>query len=153
MNEQDPELRKREMPIQSTAPREERIRVNPPLSDEALMVRLMEGEAAAFDLLYQRYAPRIRTFVYRFIGNRESAEDVTQEIFLKVYRNPRAFDPRKRFLTWIFAVARNASIDHLRLKKLPTVPLGGRESEDSRAPQVEDPSPSVPLEQAMGQEL
>ena len=136
---------------------EDRIGVSDPetaerISDEELMVRLMEGDAAAFDEIYARYAPRIQTFVYRFIGNRESAEDLTQEIFLKVYRNPRAFDPRKRFLTWIFAVARNACIDHLRLKKLPVVSFGGGEDE-SWTPQIESPRAGSPEEEALGREL
>ena len=122
-------------------------------SDEALMVRLMGGDAPAFDEIYQRYSGRIRTFVFRFIGSREAAEDLTQEVFLKVYRNPRAFDPRKRFLTWIFAVARNACIDFLRLKKLPVVSLGGSEDDDHRGPQIENPNSSSPMEEALGREL
>lgn len=122
-------------------------------SDEALMVRLMEGDAEAFDELYRRYSGRIRTFVFRFVGNRESAEDLTQEVFLKVYRNPRAFDPRKRFLTWIFAVARNACIDFLRLKRISVVPLGGGDDEESRGPQIQSPDSHSPTEEAMGHEL
>jgi RNA polymerase sigma-70 factor (ECF subfamily) len=94
-------------------------------SDEALMVRLMDGDLAAFESLYQRHASRIRGFIQRFVGDRDWSDDLTQEVFLKVYRNPKAFDPRGRFLTWIYAVARNACIDFLRLKKLPSVPLGG----------------------------
>ena len=122
-------------------------------SDEALMVRLMEGDAPAFDEIYQRFSGRIRTFIFRFIGDRESAEDLTQEVFLKVYRNPRAFDPRKRFLTWIFAVARNACIDFLRLKRLPLIPIGGTEDEDHRGPQLESPGATSPEDEALGREL
>jgi RNA polymerase sigma-70 factor (ECF subfamily) len=94
-------------------------------SDEALMVRLMGGDLQGFEVLYSRHASRIRGFIQRFVGDRDWADDLTQEVFLKVYRNPKAFDPRGRFLTWIYAVARNASIDFLRLKKLPSVPIGG----------------------------
>ena len=94
-------------------------------SDETLMVRLMDGSVAAFEQLYERHAGRIHVFIQRFVGNRDSADDLTQEVFLKVYRNPRAFDPRGRFLTWIYAVARNACIDFLRLKRIPSVPIGG----------------------------
>jgi RNA polymerase sigma-70 factor (ECF subfamily) len=100
-------------------------------SDEALMVRLMDGDLGAFDALYQRHASRIRGFIQRFVGDRDWSDDLTQEVFLKVYRNPRAFDPRGRFLTWIYAVARNACIDFLRLKKLPSVPLGGGARDES----------------------
>jgi RNA polymerase sigma-70 factor (ECF subfamily) len=99
-------------------------------SDEALMVRLMEGSGEAFDSLYARHSGRIHAFIDRFTGDAEAADDLTQEVFLKVYRNPRLFDPRGRFLTWIYAVARNACIDFLRLKKLPTVPISGGGGDD-----------------------
>src|SRR5436190_12899599 len=107
-------------PLPSSAPETPGIE-----SDEALMVRLMNGDLASFEALYQRHAPRIRGFIQRFVGDRDWSDDLTQEVFLKVYRNPKAFDPRGRFLTWIYAVARNACIDFLRLKKLPSVPFGG----------------------------
>jgi RNA polymerase sigma-70 factor (ECF subfamily) len=105
-------------------------------SDEALMVRVMEGDRDAFSQIYERHAGRIRGFVSRYVGTGDVADDLTQEIFLKVYRRPAAFDPRSRFLTWLYAVARNASIDHLRLRRLPTVPIGTARGEDD-APQVE----------------
>ncbi|NRA94841.1 MAG: RNA polymerase sigma factor [Planctomycetes bacterium] len=89
-----------------------------------LMVRLMDGDRDAFDGLFERYSGRLRSFMFRFVGDREVAEDLTQEVFLKLYRKPRSFDPRGRFITWIFAVARNACIDWLRLRKLPVVPVG-----------------------------
>ena len=104
-----------------------------PESDESLMVRVMEGDRAAFDSIYARFAPRIQAFVRRFVGRTDVAEDLTQEIFLKVYRNPKAFDPRARFTTWLFAVARNACIDYLRLKKLPTIPAGVPTKEDGES--------------------
>jgi RNA polymerase sigma-70 factor (ECF subfamily) len=102
-------------------------------SDEALMVRLMGGDLSGFEALYTRHASRIRGFVQRFVGDRDWADDLTQEVFLKVYRNPKAFDPRGRFLTWIYAVARNACIDFLRLKKLPSVPLGSGARDETDA--------------------
>jgi RNA polymerase sigma-70 factor (ECF subfamily) len=121
-------------------------------SDEMLMVRLMEGERDAFDRLYERYDGRIRSFVYRFVGDREIAEDLTQEVFLKLYRNPTAFDPRGRFMTWIFAVARNACIDWLRLKRLPVVPVAGG-GEDEAV--MEPPAPlwQAPDEATLHKEL
>lgn len=100
-------------------------------SDETLMVRLMDGSLEAFDRLYERHSGRIHAFIDRFTGDPEAADDLTQEVFLKVYRNPRMFDPRGRFLTWIYAVARNACIDFMRLKRLPTVTVaGGGDGED-----------------------
>ena len=91
-------------------------------SDEVLMVRIAEGDVPAYEILYARYKNRILTFVTRFVGSREWAEDITQEVFLKVYRSPQLFDPRSRFLTWLYAVARNLSIDNLR-KRRPVMGL------------------------------
>ncbi len=114
-------------------------------ADELLMVRLMDGDRQAFDRLYERYETRIRTFVHRFVGDWEAALDLTQEVFLKVYRNPSAFDPRGRFLTWIFAVARNASIDYLRLKRLPvSASVGSEDDEDDRAVDIPTPRQESP---------
>lgn len=91
-------------------------------SDEVLMVRIAEGDIAAYEMLYDRYKNRILTFVVRFVGSREWAEDITQEVFLKVYKSPHSFDPRSRFITWLYAVARNLSIDNLR-KRRPVMGL------------------------------
>jgi RNA polymerase sigma-70 factor (ECF subfamily) len=111
----------------------------------------MDGDRQAFDRLYERYDGRIRSFVFRFVGDREAAEDLTQEVFLKVYRNPRSFDPRGRFVTWIFAVARNACIDFLRLKKLPLAASNpGDDGEctlDPAAPEWHAPEESVLLKE------
>ncbi len=121
-------------------------------SDETLMVRVMDGDREAFDRIYERYDGRIRSFVLRFVGDRDAAEDLTHDVFLKVYRNPRAFDPRGRFITWIFAVARNACIDYLRLKRLPIVPIGG-EDEPDRVAEPAAPGMTAPDEIVLQREL
>lgn len=118
-----------------------------------LMVRLMDGDRDAFDGLFERYSARIRSFVFRFVGDREVAEDLTQEVFLKLYRNPRAFDPRGRFMTWIFAVARNACIDWLRLKKLPVVPVGASSDDDDPSLEPATLAAYAPDETALHHEL
>jgi RNA polymerase sigma-70 factor (ECF subfamily) len=100
----------------------------------------MEGDRDAFSQIYERHSARIRGFVARYVGQGDSADDLTQDIFLKVYRRPNAFDPRSRFITWLYAVSRNASIDYLRLKRLPTVPIGVMRGDDD-APGVEPEAP------------
>jgi RNA polymerase sigma-70 factor (ECF subfamily) len=112
------------------------------------MVRISEGDAAAFETLYDRYKTRIATFITRMIGDRDWAEDLTQEVFLRVCRSPRAFDPRGRFMTWIFAVARNLCIDFMRMKKMPSVPVGFAE-EGSEAIEPSTPHSAEPLERAL----
>jgi RNA polymerase sigma-70 factor, ECF subfamily len=124
------------------------------VADETLMVRLMDGDIEAFDELYGRHGTRIRTFIERFTGDPEAADDLVQEVFLKVYRNPKLFDPRGRFLTWIYAVARNACIDFLRVRRLPTISTSGGSSDDD-APSYDPPAPAHarPLEQTLDSEL
>ncbi|MCA9320808.1 MAG: sigma-70 family RNA polymerase sigma factor [Planctomycetes bacterium] len=117
------------------------------------MVRVAEGDVQAYETLYHRYKNRILTFVYRYVGDREWAEDLTQDVFLKLYRNPRAFDPRSRFLTWLFAVARNLSIDFLR-KKRPAATLSPQ-NEDGETGQIEVPVDEAksPLQMTLMHEL
>ncbi|MCX6715988.1 MAG: RNA polymerase sigma factor [Candidatus Taylorbacteria bacterium] len=70
-----------------------------------------------FDQIVEEYTRPIYNFVYRLCGSREEAEDLTQEVFLKVWKNLGKFDPEKSSKTWIFTIARNTTIDWLRKKK------------------------------------
>lgn len=111
-------------------------------TDEVLMIRLMDGDLAAFNALYERHAARLRLFIARFVGDRDAADDLLQEVFLKVYRQPKSFDPRGRFLTWVYAVTRNASIDWLRRKRIALVPIGPADEDDDFGTSVDPPVPS-----------
>jgi RNA polymerase sigma-70 factor (ECF subfamily) len=78
-------------------------------------VACSDGQLSNFDGLYQRYARPIYAFVYRRIGERAAAEDITSTIFLKALEAIRSFNPRKAsFRTWLYQIARNAVIDHIR---------------------------------------
>lgn len=109
-------------------------------SDEVLMVRVTEGDTSAYETLYHRYKNRLLTFIHRYVGDREIAEDLVQEVFLKVYRSPGSFDPRNRFLTWLFTVARNISIDQLRRKKPATTLSHENEEGEFRYEPAEHPA-------------
>ena len=121
-------------------------------SDEVLMVRVAEGDVDAYETLYERYKNRVLTFVYRYVGDREWAEDLTQEVFLKIYRAPRAFDPRNRFMTWLFTVARNVSIDHLRRKK-PIANMSSVTEADEAPPELSSIIEGGPVDSALLNEL
>ncbi len=83
--------------------------------DLSLAERIQGGDDAAFTELMARYKRPILNFVYRLIGNASEADDVAQEVFVRVYRNIRKFRPDKAlFSSWLFQIARNAAIDHLR---------------------------------------
>jgi RNA polymerase sigma-70 factor, ECF subfamily len=85
-----------------------------PASDEALVSRVLAGETSAFEELVNRYERAIVNFIYRMIGDYEQALDLAQEVFFKVYRSLGRFDPTFRFSTWLYRIASNRSIDHLR---------------------------------------
>ncbi|MGE5275418.1 MAG: sigma-70 family RNA polymerase sigma factor [Acidobacteriota bacterium] len=92
-------------------------------SDEAVVARVLSGEDDLFGLLVRRYQTRVHAHVAKMIGHREDALDLTQEIFLKVYQALTRFNPEYKFSTWLFRIAGNAAIDHLRKKRPKVVPL------------------------------
>lgn len=87
------------------------------LSDESLMSLALKGEAWAFELVYERYANKLMKYVYRFTVDTQQAEDWIHETFLKLLEKPEAFDPQRRFSTWIYTVAGNVCRNHIRNEK------------------------------------
>lgn len=98
------------------AAREEWERVNyTTLRDDELMERVCTRDLAAFEHLYDRYGDLVHSVVMRVVGDRYIAEDVTQDVFLRVWRKPEQFDlDRGKFTTWLLSIARNRSIDERR---------------------------------------
>lgn len=86
-------------------------------SDEILAKLAKEGDVSAFEELFNRYKKPMLNFIYRLIGNRETAEEVAQEVFMKVYNNLNIYDPEKKFSTWLYTIARNLSKNALRDRK------------------------------------
>ena len=74
----------------------------------------LAGDGQAFSRLVQRYQTRLLNFVYRMIGDRERAEDLVQEAFIRVHRHLHRFDRSKRFSTWIYTIASNLAKNELR---------------------------------------
>ncbi|RLA63394.1 MAG: hypothetical protein DRQ89_06740 [Epsilonproteobacteria bacterium] len=88
------------------------------LSDEALMIKYMEGEYFAFEVLYLRHKNKIYSYVKRRINDANSAEEIFQNIFLKLHRSRAKFDPKYLFLQWIYTLSKNEVIDFLKKKKI-----------------------------------
>jgi RNA polymerase sigma-70 factor (ECF subfamily) len=86
-------------------------------SDAELMISLGAGEDAALDEIMRRYRQPILNFVFRMLGNAADAEEAAQLVFVRVYQHTADYDPGRKFLTWLFALARNAAIDQLRWRK------------------------------------
>ncbi len=78
------------------------------------MAAYLAGRKRAFDELVDRYQKRLLNFVYRTIGDRERAEDLVQEVFIRVHRHLHRFDQSKKFSTWIYTIASNLAKNELR---------------------------------------
>jgi RNA polymerase sigma-70 factor (ECF subfamily) len=85
------------------------------LADEDLMELVRDGEAAAFDVIFDRHAGRAFALAYRMCGRRATAEDVVQEAFLSLWRSGARYDPRRGSVrAWVLSVVRNRAIDSFR---------------------------------------
>ncbi len=87
------------------------------LSDEELVKKYLSGDGDSFDELVERYADYIYNFIHQSVSEREWAEDLAQEVFVKVWKNLKKFDTKKKFKVWIFKIARNTIIDFFRKRK------------------------------------
>lgn len=85
-----------------------------PVAPEQLAVRLQGGCQSSFALLVERFEGRILNYLFQFARNRHDAEDLTQDTFLKVYRNIGGYDPSYPFSTWLFTIAKRTALNHLR---------------------------------------
>ncbi len=85
--------------------------------DSLLIERSMAGDALAFHTLVERYRTRVAAIAYQIIGNYEDARDVSQEVFVKLFRSLNTFDADKKFFTWLYRMTVNASIDFLRSRR------------------------------------
>ena len=84
------------------------------LDDSQVVAAFLDGNKRAFDELVERYQNRLLNFVYRTTGDRERAEDLVQETFIRVYRHLHRFDQSKKFSTWVYTIASNLAKNELR---------------------------------------
>jgi RNA polymerase sigma-70 factor (ECF subfamily) len=82
--------------------------------DAQLMLRFKEGDADAFDRLFVKHMRNIVNFTYRFVRNREIAEELAQEVFLKVYENAAGYRVQAKFTSWLYKIATNVCLNEIR---------------------------------------
>src|SRR5438093_10952840 len=110
-------------------------------SDEKLMQRTGRGDLTAFGELFDRHQPSVYAFLARFLGNATLAEDVVQEVFLRVWRYRHSFDPAHRFGPWVYGIARRTALteagrayrDELSLDQLAADPEESRAADGAGA--------------------
>ena len=88
------------------------------VSDEVLMMQFQGGDRSAFTVLVRRHKTPIFNFILRQVRTKSTAEDLTQDVFVRVVQNAATFKHEARFTTWVYSIARNLCIDHLRKMSL-----------------------------------
>src|SRR5262245_57199583 len=99
---------------------------NPPFEDPdvRLMLLVRDDDQGAYGELLRRYGTRIFGHFFRLLSDRQDAEDLTQEVFLRVYRSRKRYQPRARFATWLFHITQNVGRNAIRSRRRhPCIPL------------------------------
>ena len=118
-----------------------------PNSDAAIMLRVAEGDEASFNYLAQKYHRPMIHFLYRMVGNQAIAEELAQEVFLRVYRARSSYRAEARFTTWLYRIATNLAVNHARdtrhERAAQTVYLDAPDEETGTTPDLADDEPTV----------
>ncbi len=110
-------------------------------TDEQLVSQYLRNDEQALEILIQRYLKPIYSFVYQYVSNEQEAEDITQEVFIKAWRNLKKFDPQRKFKTWIFTIAKNTCFDWWKKKRAIPFSIFDNKEGFSLARTIQDPDP------------
>lgn len=117
-------------------------------SDVSLMLEFQKGDISSFEKLLQKHKESIINIIYQFIGERDEAEDLAVEVFLRVYRAAKKYQAKAKFTTWLYKITTNLCLNEIRKKaKLQTVSLSkpvsaGEEKEEELIEKIADAAPS-----------
>ncbi len=118
-----------------------------PASDAAVMLRVAAGDEASFNYLVEKYHRPMIHFLYRMVHNQSVAEELAQEVFLRVYRARDSYRAEARFTTWLYRIATNLAVNHARdtrhERAAQTVYLDAPDEETGTTPDLADDEPSV----------
>src|SRR6195256_1229914 len=114
---------------------------------EALIQRCLQGDQIAWDLIVRHYWRKVFNVAYKFVGKHDEAEDLTQDIFLKIFKSLDTFDRRANFQTWLISVSRNLCIDHYRSVRKERETIDRDVDANDLAPAAPEPGPIAALEQ------
>ena len=114
---------------------------------EALIKRCLAGDQLAWDAIVRQYWRKVFNVAYKFVGKHDQAEDLTQDIFLKIFKSLDTFDRRANFQTWLISISRNLCIDHYRSVRKERETIDRDVDANELAPVSRDPGPVAALEQ------
>ncbi len=112
-------------------------------TDEELMLLFQKGSRDAFEEIFARYHRKVANFAFRMIGDPARAEEAAQEIFLRIARGASAWQPRARFKTWMYTIARRTALNYIRDESEPpdSVPIAGGGDDEDASPGVQVAGP------------
>jgi RNA polymerase sigma-70 factor (ECF subfamily) len=117
------------------------------MEDSAIMLELSAGNMSGFDFLIQKYRKPIVNFMYRMVHNQGIAEELAQEVFLRVYRSRETYRAEARFSTWLYRIATNLGVNYARdtrhERTASTIYLDETDSETGTTPDVADSTPGA----------
>src|SRR5436853_6657631 len=114
---------------------------------EALIQRCLSGDQRAWDEIVRTYWRKVFNVAYKFVGKHDEAEDLTQDIFLKIFKSLDTFDRRANFQTWLISVSRNLCIDHYRSVRKERETIDRQVDANELTPAAPDAGPIAALEQ------
>jgi RNA polymerase sigma-70 factor, ECF subfamily len=114
---------------------------------EALIQRCLRGDQAAWEQIVKQHWRKVFNVAYKFVGKHDEAEDLTQDIFLKIFRSLDTFDRRANFQTWLISVSRNLCIDHYRSVRKERETIDRQVDANELTPAAPDAGPIAALEQ------
>jgi RNA polymerase sigma-70 factor (ECF subfamily) len=114
---------------------------------ETLIQRCLQGDQAAWERIVRQYWRRVFNVAYKFVGKHDEAEDLTQDIFLKIFRSLDTFDRRANFQTWRISVSRNLCLDHYLCVRTVRQRIDREVDANELTPAAAEPGPIAALEQ------
>src|ERR1700719_5204046 len=114
---------------------------------ETVIQRCLHGDQSAWDLIVRQYWRKVFNVAYKFVGKHDEAEDLTQDIFLKIFKSLDTFDRRANFQTWLISISRNLCIDHYRSVRKERETIDRDVDANELSPLSHDPGPVAALEQ------
>jgi RNA polymerase sigma-70 factor (ECF subfamily) len=114
---------------------------------ETVIQRCLRGDQSAWDLIVRQYWRKVFNVAYKFVGRHDEAEDLAQDIFLKVFKSLDTFDRRANFQTWLISVSRNLCIDHYRSVRKERETINRDVNASELSPASPDEGPVAAMEQ------